>query len=226
MKVREIITELDFMGHTCTKDCSGHRAGYGWALSHGGATAQTPSPSFNNGTEIGNGKFNQRKQGGGKFPQYVSQTPNAVRKRMARAQAKQQQQTTVGPVQDTTISEVTAGQYVASNTVARLADSPVLQRIFGQYGPGMMQAATDIAQGKYSSALVNAFQAVAPDLPLPKFAQNGLSALSDIQLLSNIVRMGPAAVGTFLMLYSKGAGEGEDAEIARIHQQQDRAMKR
>lgn len=108
MKIREIINELDFMGHTCTKDCSGHRAGYGWALSHGGATASTPSPSFNNGTEIGNSKFNQRKQGGGKFPQYVSQTPNAVRKRMARAQAKQQQATTVGPVQDTQVTEITA----------------------------------------------------------------------------------------------------------------------
>jgi hypothetical protein len=118
------------------------------------------------------------------------------------------------------ISEVTAGQYVASNVVAKTADSPWIQRIFGQYGPNMIQAATDLAQGRYSLALVNAFQAVAPDLPLPKFAKDGLSALSDLQLLGNIVKMGPQAVGAFLLLYSKGAGEGEDAELARYRAQQ------
>lgn len=102
MRVREIINELDFMGHTCTKDCSGHKAGYKWSLDHNGAGANTPSPSFNNGTTIAQAKRAARPQGGGKLPQYTSQTPNAVRKRMARAQAKQQQLTTVGPVQDTT----------------------------------------------------------------------------------------------------------------------------
>ena len=118
------------------------------------------------------------------------------------------------------LRELTATPYVAANTVARLSDSPWIQRAFGQYGPNMIQAATDLAQGKYSSAIVNAFQAVAPDLPLPQFARNGLSALSDLQLLANIVKMGPQAVGAFLLLYSKGAGEGEDAELARYRAQQ------
>ena len=109
---------------------------------------------------------------------------------------------------------------MASNLVAKTVDSPWLQRVFGQYGPNMLQAATDLAQGRYSLALINAFQAVAPDLPLPQLAKNGLSALSDLQLLSNLVRLGPSAVGLFLLVYSKGAGEGEDAELARYRQQQ------
>lgn len=121
------------------------------------------------------------------------------------------------------LNELNAGTYVASNMIAKTTDTSWIKRVFGQYGPNMLQAATDLAQGKYSSALINAFQAVAPDLPLPKFAKGGLSVISDLQLLSNIVKMGPAAVGTFLLLYSKGAGEGEDAEIARMHQQQDLA---
>jgi hypothetical protein len=31
MKVSEIITELTFHGSQCTKDCSGHRAGWFWS---------------------------------------------------------------------------------------------------------------------------------------------------------------------------------------------------
>jgi len=118
------------------------------------------------------------------------------------------------------LRELTAAPLVATNTVARLSDSPVVQRIFGQYGPNMIEAASDLAQGRYSSAIVNAFQAVAPDLPLPKFARDGLSALSDLQLLSNIIKLGPAAVATFLLVYSQGAGEGEAAELARYRAQQ------
>lgn len=95
------LDELDFMGHTCTKDCSGHKAGYEWSLKRNGATAQTPSPSFNNGTTIAQAKRQARPQGGGKMPGYVSQTPDAIRKRMARAQARQQQATTQGPVNPT-----------------------------------------------------------------------------------------------------------------------------
>lgn len=118
------------------------------------------------------------------------------------------------------VNELAAAPYVASTVLAKSVDNPVITRVFGQYGPNMLQAATDLAQGRYSAAIVNAFQAVAPDLPLPKFAQNGLSALSDLQLLSNLVKLGPAAVGAFLLLYSKGAGEGEDAELARYRAQQ------
>jgi hypothetical protein len=97
------LNELDFMGHTCTKDCSGHKAGYEWSLKRNGQTASTPSNSFNTGTTIGQQKAQQRPQGGGKRPQFVSQTPDAVRKRMARAQARQAQQTTVGDVSNRTI---------------------------------------------------------------------------------------------------------------------------
>lgn len=59
MKIKEI-TEADFMGRTCTKDCSGHRAGWAWAQKNQSQEkAQTPSASFNSGTEI---SISQRKQ--------------------------------------------------------------------------------------------------------------------------------------------------------------------
>ena len=35
MKINEIITEgLMYRGYPCTKDCSGHMAGYEWARAH------------------------------------------------------------------------------------------------------------------------------------------------------------------------------------------------
>ena len=47
------LDELDFMGMSqCTKDCSGHRAGYAWSKQRGGAHAASWSPSFNKGAEI------------------------------------------------------------------------------------------------------------------------------------------------------------------------------
>lgn len=47
------LRELTFMGLSqCTKDCSGHRAGYAWSKARGGATASSWSPSFNRGAEI------------------------------------------------------------------------------------------------------------------------------------------------------------------------------
>jgi len=59
MKIKEI-TEADFMGRTCTKDCSGHRAGWEWEQKNQtNQKQQTPSTSFNNGTEIA---ISQRKQ--------------------------------------------------------------------------------------------------------------------------------------------------------------------
>lgn len=49
----EQLDELTFMGMSqCTKDCSGHRAGYAWSKAHGGASAASWSPSFNKGAEI------------------------------------------------------------------------------------------------------------------------------------------------------------------------------
>jgi len=51
--LRDELTELSFLGSPCTKDCSGHRAGYAWSQSKGGQVAQSPfSPSFNKGSQL------------------------------------------------------------------------------------------------------------------------------------------------------------------------------
>lgn len=52
MLIREILSELTFGGSRCTKDCSGHDAGYQWALSKGATSANSHSQSFNNGARI------------------------------------------------------------------------------------------------------------------------------------------------------------------------------
>jgi hypothetical protein len=53
MRIAEVLTELTFMGHTCTKDCSGHAAGYEYAQAKGlKAPTKTPSKSFDFGTGI------------------------------------------------------------------------------------------------------------------------------------------------------------------------------
>jgi hypothetical protein len=48
------LDELMFMGSQCTKDCSGHRAGYEWSARKGNRTANSWSQSFNNGAAIRN----------------------------------------------------------------------------------------------------------------------------------------------------------------------------
>lgn len=51
--LKDKLDELSFLGSPCTKDCSGHRAGYEWSRSKGGRVAQSPfSPSFNNGSQL------------------------------------------------------------------------------------------------------------------------------------------------------------------------------
>ena len=45
----EQLDELTFKGSPCTKDCSGHRAGYEWSRRKGGVDAASWSPSFNKG---------------------------------------------------------------------------------------------------------------------------------------------------------------------------------
>ena len=51
--LRNELNELNFLGSPCTKDCSGHRAGYAWSQSKGGRVANSPfSPSFNNGSQL------------------------------------------------------------------------------------------------------------------------------------------------------------------------------
>jgi hypothetical protein len=50
---KESLDELSFLGSECTKDCSGHRAGYAWSQSKGGQVANSPfSPSFNKGSQL------------------------------------------------------------------------------------------------------------------------------------------------------------------------------
>jgi len=48
----EKLEELTFKGSQCTKDCSGHRAGYEWWLRNR-RTANSWSPSFNKGAALG-----------------------------------------------------------------------------------------------------------------------------------------------------------------------------
>jgi hypothetical protein len=52
IKGQEQLRELSFLGSPCTKDCSGHRAGYAWSNRHGGIDAASWSQSFNNGAAL------------------------------------------------------------------------------------------------------------------------------------------------------------------------------
>lgn len=49
MRISEV---LKFHGSPCTKDCSGHIAGYKWSAANKGAVTNSPSKSFDNGTNI------------------------------------------------------------------------------------------------------------------------------------------------------------------------------
>ena len=47
------LDELSFLGSTCTRDCSGHRAGYAWSKARAGAKVpMSRSTSFNNGAAL------------------------------------------------------------------------------------------------------------------------------------------------------------------------------
>jgi len=48
----EQLDELSFLGSPCTRDCSGHRAGYNWAKQHINQPANSASQSFNNGVAL------------------------------------------------------------------------------------------------------------------------------------------------------------------------------
>lgn len=57
------LNELTFMGSQCTKDCSGHRAGYNWSKARGGRDGNSPwSPSFNKGAAIGKMELMKRRR--------------------------------------------------------------------------------------------------------------------------------------------------------------------
>jgi hypothetical protein len=51
-KKRQELDELNFLGSECTKDCSGHRAGYDWSKRKGLRQANSWSPSFNKGAGL------------------------------------------------------------------------------------------------------------------------------------------------------------------------------
>jgi hypothetical protein len=52
-KNEEQLDELQFLGSDCTKDCSGHRAGYDWSARKGNIQGNSPySPSFNKGANL------------------------------------------------------------------------------------------------------------------------------------------------------------------------------
>ena len=51
--LKDKLNELTFLGSECTKDCSGHRAGYEWSKRKGLRQGNSPrSPSFNNGAAL------------------------------------------------------------------------------------------------------------------------------------------------------------------------------
>jgi len=55
MRISEILNELSFKGSQCTKDCSGHLAGYAWTMRNKGKKqANARSASFNKGSKIAN----------------------------------------------------------------------------------------------------------------------------------------------------------------------------
>jgi len=51
-KSKQELDELSFLGSPCTKDCSGHRAGYAWSKARGNRSALSHSNSFNNGARL------------------------------------------------------------------------------------------------------------------------------------------------------------------------------
>jgi pyrimidine deaminase RibD-like protein len=51
--LKDHLEELSFLGSQCTKDCSGHRAGYEWSKRKGLRQGNSPwSPSFNKGAAL------------------------------------------------------------------------------------------------------------------------------------------------------------------------------
>jgi pyrimidine deaminase RibD-like protein len=51
--LKDHLEELSFLGSPCTKDCSGHRAGYEWSKRKGLRPGNSPwSPSFNKGAAL------------------------------------------------------------------------------------------------------------------------------------------------------------------------------
>ena len=60
MLVKELLAELTFQGSPCTKDCSGHSAGYKWAMAKRPPNCNANNRSFNNGCNIAVNQLKQR----------------------------------------------------------------------------------------------------------------------------------------------------------------------
>lgn len=61
MLIKELLAELTFQGSPCTKDCSGHSAGYKWAMSQRATNCNANNRSFNKGCMIAVKQLQQRK---------------------------------------------------------------------------------------------------------------------------------------------------------------------
>jgi len=51
MRISELI-EATFQGDPCTTDCSGHNAGYQWAMKNANKNCASRSPSFSSGCNV------------------------------------------------------------------------------------------------------------------------------------------------------------------------------
>lgn len=73
----EQLDELMFRGSQCTKDCSGHRAGFDWSMKRGGQDGNSPwSPSFNKGAAIAKMDVMAKQPQKKPAPQQVQPNPN------------------------------------------------------------------------------------------------------------------------------------------------------
>ena len=61
MLVNELLNELTFQGSQCTKDCSGHLAGYKWSMKKNATNCASRNASFNKGCNIATNQRNQQK---------------------------------------------------------------------------------------------------------------------------------------------------------------------
>ena len=105
---------------------------------------------------------------------------------------------------------------VASVNTAVGANQAAEHSKWAKYGPGVLTAAEQLIKGKPTTALVTALRTAAPTMNISPSVQQGLDTVEGLELLNTIVR-NPSALATFLLTFSKGAGEGEDEEIQRQH---------
>jgi hypothetical protein len=85
---------------------------------------------------------------------------------------------------------------------------------WAKYGPGVLTAAEQLAKGHPTTALITALRTAAPTMHISHGVHQGLETIEGLEMLSTIVR-NPAALGTFLATFSRGAGEGEDLAVQR-----------